>query len=333
MADQLLGADVSQFNAVNMQQLKNDGKQFVQIRAGYGGGGKDSLFNSHWADAKAVGLVRQAYHFAYPGRSSGSQQAHDFFDTVKAQGLQVGDGFMLDMEDEVVYGRRLVASDVQWALDFLNTLKDLSGVKGEVYLNSDLKGRFDWSPVKNADYGLHIANYGANNGSMGTAPDPAPWSFWALWQYTSKGNAGGVSPLDLDVFSGNLDALKKYGIQNPNMVQTPAPVEQHQPAAPTVSSQTYTVKSGDNLSSIAAGLHTTWQALASLNRLANPNLIYAGQVLQVGSVSAQARTYTVVKNDNLSVIAGKTGSTVATLVSLNGISNPNLIFPGQVLKY
>ncbi|KAF1678620.1 N-acetylmuramoyl-L-alanine amidase [Bacillus sp. SKDU12] len=43
-------------------------------------------------------------------------------------------------------------------------------------------------------------------------------------------------------------------------------------------------------------------------------------------------TYTVKKGDALSVIAQKTGVSMATLQKLNGIKNPNLIKVGQVLK-
>ncbi|SLB09981.1 N-acetylmuramoyl-L-alanine amidase CwlA precursor [Mycobacteroides abscessus subsp. massiliense] len=43
-------------------------------------------------------------------------------------------------------------------------------------------------------------------------------------------------------------------------------------------------------------------------------------------------TYTVKKGDALSVIAEKTGVSMKTLQSLNGIKNPNLIRVGQVIK-
>jgi LysM repeat protein len=42
--------------------------------------------------------------------------------------------------------------------------------------------------------------------------------------------------------------------------------------------------------------------------------------------------YTVQSGDNLSKIAAKFGMTIAEIVKLNGISNPNLIRTGQVLK-
>lgn len=46
--------------------------------------------------------------------------------------------------------------------------------------------------------------------------------------------------------------------------------------------KTYTVRSGDTLSGIAARYGTTYQALAAKNGIANPNKIYPGQVLVVG---------------------------------------------------
>lgn len=43
----------------------------------------------------------------------------------------------------------------------------------------------------------------------------------------------------------------------------------------------YTVRSGDTLSGIAAKYGTTYQQIAALNGISNPNLIYAGQKLRV----------------------------------------------------
>ena len=45
--------------------------------------------------------------------------------------------------------------------------------------------------------------------------------------------------------------------------------------------QTYVVKPGDNLGSIAATFHTTTAALVALNHLASADSIYPGQVLTV----------------------------------------------------
>ena len=43
----------------------------------------------------------------------------------------------------------------------------------------------------------------------------------------------------------------------------------------------YTVKAGDNLTHIAARYGTTWQAIARLNGIKNPNVIHAGQKLRI----------------------------------------------------
>ena len=96
---------------------------------------------------------------------------------------------------------------------------------------------------------------------------------------------------------------------------------------------TYTVRSGDTLSSIASKFGTSYQALASLNGISNPNLIYAGQVLRVnGSASTGSVYYTVRAGDNLSAIASRYGTSYQSIAALNGLANPNLIFAGQTLK-
>lgn len=96
---------------------------------------------------------------------------------------------------------------------------------------------------------------------------------------------------------------------------------------------TYTVRSGDTLSSIAAKFGTNYQTLASLNGISNPNLIYVGQVLRVnGSASNSSVYYTVRAGDNLSAIASRYGTSYQSIASLNGLTNPNLIYVGQTLK-
>ena len=49
------------------------------------------------------------------------------------------------------------------------------------------------------------------------------------------------------------------------------------------------------------------------------------------STNSSEVVYTVVKGDTLSGIASKYGTTYQKLAEYNGISNPNLIYPGQVL--
>ena len=110
------------------------------------------------------------------------------------------------------------------------------------------------------------------------------------------------------------------------------------------SSASYTVKSGDTLSGIASQYNTTVNQIVSLNQLSNPNLIYVGQVLKLknsqttnsssssSTAATTAGTYTVKAGDTLSAIASRYSTSSSTLASLNSLSNPNLIYVGQVLK-
>lgn len=96
---------------------------------------------------------------------------------------------------------------------------------------------------------------------------------------------------------------------------------------------TYTVRSGDTLSSIAAKFGTNYQMLASLNGISNPNLIYVGQVLRVSSSANTGSVYYTVRvGDNLSAIASRYGTSYQSITALNGLANPNLIYAGQTLK-
>lgn len=91
------------------------------------------------------------------------------------------------------------------------------------------------------------------------------------------------------------------------------------------------MQAGDTLSGIATKFGTTVENLVSLNNISDPNLIYVGQVLKLPSSGNSSRTYIVQEGDTLSSIATKFGTTVVNLVSLNNISNANLIYVGQVL--
>ncbi len=54
---------------------------------------------------------------------------------------------------------------------------------------------------------------------------------------------------------------------------------------------TYTVKKGDTLSAIAKRYNTTIRELTLVNNLANPNLIYGGQVLKLPNDTAKTNPY------------------------------------------
>ncbi len=97
----------------------------------------------------------------------------------------------------------------------------------------------------------------------------------------------------------------------------------------------YTVQPGDTLSRIAARFGTTVAAIAAANGLTNPNRIYPGQILTIPTptpTSTPSRVHVVQPGETLYRIALRYGTTVKQLMGLNGLSDPNRIFAGQVLR-
>lgn len=97
----------------------------------------------------------------------------------------------------------------------------------------------------------------------------------------------------------------------------------------------YTVKSGDCLSSIGKRLGVSWITIADRNGIHSPYTIYPGQVLSITSDShstSGSQYYTVRSGDTLSRIASRYGTSYQTLAKLNGIKNPNRIYPGQSIR-
>ena len=93
---------------------------------------------------------------------------------------------------------------------------------------------------------------------------------------------------------------------------------------------TYTVKSGDSLWSIANRYNTTVNDLKSLNNLTSNNLSI-GQILKLPSNNIQENTYTVKSGDSLWSIANRYNTTVNELKTLNNLTSNNLSI-GQILK-
>jgi cell wall-associated NlpC family hydrolase len=108
-------------------------------------------------------------------------------------------------------------------------------------------------------------------------------------------------------------------------------------AAAAAAATTYTVATGDTLWGIAGRYGTTVSDLASLNHIADDNLIFPGELLTIPAgefvprSSERESTYAVREGDSLWSIAARFDSTVSVLAATNNISDPNLIFPGQIL--
>ena len=102
------------------------------------------------------------------------------------------------------------------------------------------------------------------------------------------------------------------------------------------------VAAGDSLSEIAKANGTTLEKLARINGICDVNSIYVGQVIMLsdpekeGEVEADTTeelTITVIveSGDSLSKIAKREGVTADEIMSINDITDPNLLFVGQEL--
>ena len=104
---------------------------------------------------------------------------------------------------------------------------------------------------------------------------------------------------------------------------------------PAVADTVVLVRAGDSLSRIADEHGVTLADLMAANGLTDPDLVFMGQVLVipgVGAVSPAPSSNVVVEwGDSLSVIAEDYGVTVAELLALNGLTDPDSLFVGQEL--
>lgn len=108
-------------------------------------------------------------------------------------------------------------------------------------------------------------------------------------------------------------------------------------ATTTGNSATHIVQAGENLYRIGLQYGLTTTQLMAANNLLSADQIYVGQTLTVpgsGTITTTSATATHVvrAGETLSSIATRYGISLAVLTQANNISNPSLLYSGQVLK-
>jgi len=198
------GIDVSRYQgSINWTSVRNAGIEFAFIKATEGTTVRDPNFGANYVGAYNAGVIRGAYHFALPDRSSGAVQANY---VASHGGAWSADGrtlpAALDIEfnpyGATCYGLSQAAMRT-WISDFLNTYRTRTGRYAVIYTTTSwwTSCTGNWSGPW-ANHPLWIARWAA---SPGTLPAGAP--FYTFWQYTSSGTVPGISgAVDRDYFNG-----------------------------------------------------------------------------------------------------------------------------------
>lgn len=208
---EVLGMDISKWQGVENWNVNAPKIQFALMKATEGAltpgtsdavaikeFGLDPQFRTNWAQAKAHGLVRGAYHFARPDLGNSAAQEAAWFVHVVGSDLQPGDIVALDFEPTPS------VNWAGWATEWMLAVKAAFGFNPLFY-------SFRVFPTKYKITYTFVKSHGVDPGLWLSAPDgpvPAPpvggWPFTAIQQRAS-GVPGG------DIFFGTLDQLKKYG--------------------------------------------------------------------------------------------------------------------------
>lgn len=203
------GADVSKYQkSVDWADAKANGVSFAFIKATEGGDRVDDLFAEHWAEARAHGVPRGAYHFYYFCRPA-AEQAAWFIQNVPRDRTSLPP--VLDMEwnpDSPTCKMRPPQETVRSEMRiFLQAVERYYGKKPIIYTSLDFFDDNNLATFTGYPYWLRSVaghpseKYGAH-----------PFTFW---QYTGTGVVPGINGnADINVFNGSHRDWKAWLAKN-----------------------------------------------------------------------------------------------------------------------
>lgn len=306
------GIDVSVYQGdIDFEQVKNSGIEIVYIRAGYGFSVTDPKFEENYTNATKAGLKCGAYYFV---TARNTEQA--YLQATRFAELISGKTFVarpaMDFEEFGSLGKNGINIV---GLAFMQKLRELTGIVPMLYTDAyNASETWDWNF---AQFPLWVADYGAEEPYVTSNI----WQSYAGFQYSDRGEIPGIyGNVDLDRFTSSVFL---NGANEVTPTKSPDAIR-------------YTVKRGDTLWGIAKKFGVTVSAVVNANNIRNPNLIYVEEVFIIphmtSAESFEYTLYTVRRGDTLWGISRKFGTSINSIVALNGIKNPNLIYAGEVFK-
>lgn len=306
--------------AINYQALAKS-IDLAIIRVQFGSLREDLHFRTHLRELKKVGVPVHVYAWVR-GISDGdmAQEAEAFYRRANEFHPLF---WWLDVEEGTMAG---MARGSEF---FRQRLKALGAKKVGVYVANHLFHQFGFNEqlIKQYD-ALWLPTYGANVGDYQGA-NPTAASYYDLHQYTSTGRLSGYQgPLDLSRHAGRRPF--SYFSETETSGQKPQP---YQVGNRVEINGVYTSSVSDQK---LQPLRNQGVITRIIQGARNPYLLDEGglgwvndQVI-IGKVS---RIYQVKAGETLWGIGQKLGVAWQNLASLNQLSNPDLIYPGQLLRY
>ena len=311
------GIDISSYQSgIDLTVVPCD---FVIIKATQGTGYVNPDCDRAYQQAKRAGKLRGTYH--YVGGGNAIAEADYYINNIKGY---LRDGLLaIDWEAE----QNSAWGNEAYLEQLVRRVIERTSIKPLIYSMASRYAQVA-AVAKKLVCGLWVAEYADMNP---TGYQAHPWRegayACAIRQYASTGRLNGWGGnLDLNIAYMTRDQWAKYA--NPGGKPAAAPAPSKPAPAPAR-------KSEDAIAAeVIAGKWGNGQD--RVNRLKkagyNPATIQAKVNAKLGANKPAARTYTVRAGDNLSAIAARYGTTYQALAAKNGIANPNLIYPGQVLK-
>jgi len=312
------GIDVSEWQGeIDFAEVYESGIEVVYIRASEGNGYKDPYYLRNYEGAKDNGIKVGFYHYLTARTEAEALEEAEFFISV-IKGLQVDCRLAMDFESFGELSRQEI-NDISKA--FLDEVKRLSGKETVIYSDA-YNARFTFNEELAEEYPIWVADYDV------TEPRDGNWSTWVGFQYTDSGRIDGIDGnVDRDYFTDGILLEDNSSVPTDT---TPEPIE---------NTREIIVKRGDTLSQIAAEYNTSYQYLARINNIPNPNLIYVGQRIEVPNNlettdinDTSHKLYIVQRGDTLTAISQEFDVSIESIVELNDIANPNLIYAGEILR-
>ena len=311
------GIDVSEWQgSIDFSKVKSAGIDVVYIRSSEGNNYIDPDFKINYENAKDNGLKVGFYHYLTATSTSEAYSQAEFFVSV-IKGTSPDCRLAMDFES---FGNLSISEKNEISEIFLSEVERLSGKEVVIYSDA-YNAAYTFSKDLASKYPIWVADYFVSE------PGNGNWDTWIGFQYTDRGNVSGISGnVDRDYFTNGI--LLSY----PSAINTQTTPDVAQ------NTQYITVTPGETLSQIAIEYNTSYQYLAKINNIANPNLIYVGQRIYVPSIDTNDindtshKLYIVQKGNTLTYISNLFGVTIDEIVSLNNIKNPNLIYTGEILR-